>query len=442
MIRRRALIVAACAAVLLSGAWRLEARGGRGVGQEAPARPVAATLLQDTIDTKGLAAGRSLMDEMRAKPAAYTLDEQALNTLGYRYLGRNAFPEALAVFEFNVKCFPSSDNVYDSLAEAAVKAGDQARLEATLAGWQRAAPAKPEIVRRISDLRALQERYEEERRLAYKPGQPTGLQGPYLGQPVPGTEPRLFAKGLVSLAFFGDYAPTFAPDGREFYFTRSTEDRQQTIMVSRLGKDGWTVPEPFSRVEGFNAHEPHISLDGKRIYWGWMRPIPPGEPNVQNMDYGIWACERTSDGWSQPAFVGQAMFVTTARSGAVYATDHRELPDGYLARMRMVNGKFDGRDRFAGAIDHLRSASRRNMAHPGIAPDESYVLFDFGGQHLYVSFHQADGTWSEATDLADHGIPADAGIASVTPDGKYIFFGREGDLYWVSTALIDTLRPR
>jgi hypothetical protein len=32
-------------------------------------------------------------------------------------------------------------------------------------------------------------------------------------------------------------------------------------------------------------------------------------------------------------------------------------------------------------------------------------------------------------------------IASITPDGKYLFFRRNGDIYWVSTKIIEKLRP-
>jgi len=51
----------------------------------------------------------------------------------------------------------------------------------------------------------------------------------------------------------------------------------------------------------------------------------------------------------------------------------------------------------------------------------------------------ADGKWDAAKDLTKQGIPASASIASISPDGKYLFFTDKGDLYWVSTELIKNL---
>jgi glyoxylase-like metal-dependent hydrolase (beta-lactamase superfamily II) len=50
--------------------------------------------------------------------------EHEFNALGYRYLGENRIPDAKAAFELNVEISPESWNVYDSLAEANMAAGD------------------------------------------------------------------------------------------------------------------------------------------------------------------------------------------------------------------------------------------------------------------------------------------------------------------------------
>jgi tetratricopeptide (TPR) repeat protein len=53
------------------------------------------------------------------------LPEPAVNRLGYRVLGRSKNPAlAIAVFELNVKHYPKSVNVYDSLADGYLAAGD------------------------------------------------------------------------------------------------------------------------------------------------------------------------------------------------------------------------------------------------------------------------------------------------------------------------------
>ena len=95
-------------------------------------------------------------------------------------------------------------------------------------------------------------------------------------------------------------------------------------------------------------------------------------------------------------------------------------------------------------------------AHPFIAPDESYLIWDsereggFGDSDLYISFKQKGGAWSEAINMGS-AVNSDKwdAYASVTPDGKYILFNRaldddskEVDIYWVDASIIEELRPK
>jgi len=55
----------------------------------------------------------------------YVLDENEINGVGYLFLQRNKIKEAIAVFEMNVRGFPKSWNVYDSLGEAYLADGNK-----------------------------------------------------------------------------------------------------------------------------------------------------------------------------------------------------------------------------------------------------------------------------------------------------------------------------
>jgi ankyrin repeat protein len=402
--------------------------------------PSAAEIVGATLEKDGLAEAQAKFKELRAQAGKYTYVERDFNLLGYRFLQRNALPEAIAVFQMNVELFPESANNYDSLGEAYMAAGDKAEAKAN---YQRALAKDPNFTNAkdvLASFDSIFERAQNERKNAYRPGRQTGLKGPYFGQTPPGKTPQIFAPGIVSLLTTADYASTFSADGKEFYFTRG--GNPQVIMVCREEADGWTAPAPVTFSAGFSAHEPHLSLDNRRIYWGWFRPVPPGEPNLQHMDYGIWASDRTPEGWSAPKFVGQGMFVSSSKDGQIYVTDHSELPNGYLAKVKMVDGRFAEFERLHGGLDRLR-LQFTDIAHPAIAPDGSYIVFDVGGgPHLFVCFRNLDGTWSEAVDLSRHGIDPRGGIASISPDGKYLFFGTNGDLYWVSTSIIEDLKPR
>ena len=90
-------------------------------------------------------------------------------------------------------------------------------------------------------------------------------------------------------------------------------------------------------------------------------------------------------------------------------------------------------------------------------PDESNLIFDgereggFGDSDLYISFRQEDGSWGTAINLGD-AINTEAweAAATVTPDGKYLFFNRNigsdsyenVDIFWVDAKVIEDLRPK
>jgi tetratricopeptide (TPR) repeat protein len=52
------------------------------------------------------------------------LNEWMINDLGYRYLSKKKFTSAILLFQYNRSQYPNSYNVYDSLGEAFMKAGE------------------------------------------------------------------------------------------------------------------------------------------------------------------------------------------------------------------------------------------------------------------------------------------------------------------------------
>jgi hypothetical protein len=58
-------------------------------------------------------------------PGSNLVQEDFINALGYRLLGRNKPREAIEIFRFNTEAFPKSGNTYDSLAEAYLGTGEK-----------------------------------------------------------------------------------------------------------------------------------------------------------------------------------------------------------------------------------------------------------------------------------------------------------------------------
>ena len=286
--------------------------------------------------------------------------------------------------------------------------------------------------------------------LAIAGGFPAGTgqaaRGPYFGQKPPGAVPEVFAPGIVSTAAH-EFACSFTPDGKEFYFTRRETPRSPTlIMVSKYIDGVWTTPEaaPFNDQSSARPasmlFEPMVTPDGRRLYFSSDRPLPEqtgaGGPPMLN----IWYVELEGNDWSAPKNPGppfnpmKTMFVSMTKTGTIYTMDISEgMGREAIAVTRPVDGVYQPLEKLAAPVN-----VGTGSMYPYIAPDESYLLFSRrveqnAGNFLFVSFRKPDGTWGEpkAIDLG----PLQAGQATMSPDGKYMFFtaGERGksDIYWV-----------
>ena len=85
----------------------------------------AAARLYALIDEgAGEDAVRQVLAARGVKPPKYYYLEFQINAYGYRFLQADKVPQAVRMFKANVELFPDAWNVYDSLGEALVKAGD------------------------------------------------------------------------------------------------------------------------------------------------------------------------------------------------------------------------------------------------------------------------------------------------------------------------------
>ncbi|OGU60606.1 MAG: hypothetical protein A2V66_15290 [Ignavibacteria bacterium RBG_13_36_8] len=268
------------------------------------------------------------------------------------------------------------------------------------------------------------------------------LQGPYLGQKPPGMTPEIFAPGFISKSDSQEFAGTFSPDGKEFFFTRrpAFENAQgQRIWYTKEENGVWTEPAlaPFS-YDCFEL-EPYISPDGQRLYYGTSRPLP-GQINLNNMP-ATWVVSKTETGWGTPEFFAPLMMFTgETLNRELYFTD---LSIGGFIAVKKWNGtEYGSSEKMYENINYIESP-----AHPCISPDGSYLLYDGENRdirELYISFKKADDTWTKGSKL---GKDVNSGYgemcANISPDGKYLFFEsrRAGsmDIFWVSIKIIDEL---
>ncbi|WP_100640663.1 TolB family protein [Alteromonas facilis] len=264
-------------------------------------------------------------------------------------------------------------------------------------------------------------------------GQTGAIQGPYLGQTPPGAEVKVFAPGIVSTERY-TYGGTFTPDLNAFYFLRdSGTDNGVEFVVFENINNQWQE-SVISKPVG----QPMIAPSGKLMHLGRR--------------YKVW----TPDGWSDVKGLGASfevyriMRMTSSLAGTfVFDEVGSADGDGTIRYSRLI----DGERKHPLAFSKIINSGTFN-AHPFIAPDESYLLWDsrrengFGDSDIYISFKQKDGAWGEAINLGPT-INTDGwdAAASVTPDGKFLIFHRlnasgNANIYWADASIIKALRAQ
>jgi len=271
----------------------------------------------------------------------------------------------------------------------------------------------------------------------------TGLKGAYLGQRPPGFTPEVFAPGIVSTPTGWEAAISFVPGGEEMFFTRrlSIQGNENRILSMQVKNGTWTAPAPPPFATDAIEYEAFVAPDGRRIFYNSGRPKPGGSVAVGE----IWYSDRTAGGWSEARYLsdvinrGWVMFVTAARNGTLYFTAGYNRKFG-IYRSVLRNGEYQEPEFLHDEVNAVRGA------HPFVAPDESYLIFDaqpagMGKSQLFVSFRTADGNWTRAVKFdATINATYTENIPNVSPDGKYFFFHRNNDIYWVDARVIDRMR--
>jgi hypothetical protein len=183
-------------------------------------------------------------------------------------------------------------------------------------------------------------------------------------------------------------------------------------------------------------------VDGRRLFFSSDRPLQKGGPRKGDMD--LWVVDRLADSWAEPRNLGPAIngqsseyMPSVDRDGNLYF----ERNGLNVARWR--NGNYLPAETIGPGITNVH-----NLGHPFVAPDGSYILYDArrpGSSRslLFISYRVKDGSWSEGIRVFDRDDAREyESCPTVSPDGKFLFFGRDHDIYWASAAFIEERRPR
>ncbi|MCP4664189.1 MAG: DUF4440 domain-containing protein, partial [bacterium] len=283
----------------------------------------------------------------------------------------------------------------------------------------------------------------------------------YLGQAPPGHTAERFAPGVVSTEAI-EFAPAFAPDATELYFTRFDASFRGILMVMKREGDGWTAPQPAPFSGRYADGSSSFSPDGKRLFFQSKRPAAGTDEPREH--FALWVVERTEAGWSEPrdlvlpveSLAGEWNPSVTA-DGTVYfnATYSEETGGEGIFLSRLENGRYTMPERVGDSV----TAAGTVEVEPCIAPDESFLIFYSAGRadnlspqgnsgDLYIRFRNSDGTWTPARNLGERvNSTAEENWPRLSPDGGYLFFSSNRasengfpDIYWINAQIIEELR--
>jgi len=276
----------------------------------------------------------------------------------------------------------------------------------------------------------------------------TGLAGPYLGQKVPGIIPEVFAPGIVSK----DGAQSkllIAPDGLEIIYQNMTSaggsanDRKISFICIKMENGQWGLPIDIPFSLEFTNDEPSLSPDGQKLFFVSNRP-KDGINEPQRMP-DIWVSERVANVWGVPKHIG-----------APVNTDGVEVQPFYSTENILYFGRNDGiyfskysNEHFLEPVkldDNIFIGRVRGIC---ISPDNETLIVHsdmtggYGKWDLYISFKDQSGKWTELINMGNSINTEQPEVnATFSPDGKYLFFTRGDDIFWVSEKIIEELRPK
>jgi hypothetical protein len=257
----------------------------------------------------------------------------------------------------------------------------------------------------------------------------------YLNEPTPGNTPVLFGMGVVSVEGENTHACTFSPDGNMLIFSRYPEKKSYIMTFS----DGqWSDPkEAF-----FEGKETSITVDGNKVFY---------YKNGGDIYYN----EKTENGWGNSTSVGNVIntseteyYPSITSDGTLFFSRNSNWDNGRIMFSTFTEGKFNT------PVDIGLPVNNGGALHAYVAPDKSFMLFNsprtgsYTQLDIWLSFRNTDGSWTNPQNPGETiNSGADAILCpTVTPDGKYMFFtklvfsGNTGNVYWVSTHFIDSLR--
>ena len=277
------------------------------------------------------------------------------------------------------------------------------------------------------------------------------LKGPYLGQEPPGNTPEIFAPGLISTEDNFELNSVFSPRENIFMFSRRIDGAYKMFFSFKDSNDQWSEPQlagPSKTYPGHADVDMVFSQNQQWLYFISNRPL-----EGYSLDrYNIWRSRIGQYGLETPTPLSadingpdHELYPMIVADGSLYLSAQRDdsLGDRDSYRAQYNDGKFEKPVNLGPAIN-----STNSEGDIYVSPDESYLIHvsssrkdGYGQGDLYISFKQSDNTWGKSKNMGPLFNSAETDYCPMmTPDGKYFFFSRGGDVMWVSSEALDSFK--
>jgi Tol biopolymer transport system component len=262
-------------------------------------------------------------------------------------------------------------------------------------------------------------------------------------EPEVATTPELYGAGLFSTGAW-DFFMAWSPDQRDVFFCRATDDSSAfEILETRRGaRGGWSAPAHPPFAARWSNSDPHVTGDGRRVFFISNRPLPGDTGAAARKTYDIWYADRDAAAWGEARHLdalmndpdGNEWSPTVAATGNIYFGSNRPAGgrgDQDIWVSRLVRGVYLPPENLGDSIN-----TAGGEIEPWVAPDESYLIFSaigradgLGDYDLYISFRR-NGVWQRALHLPAP-INSEAGDLnpSVSPDGRYLYFSSSRSVF-------------
>jgi len=261
--------------------------------------------------------------------------------------------------------------------------------------------------------------------------------------PPPADSAVIFAPNVISSKGQWEEKICFSPDGIEMFFGRHPDAGanyfKPNLFTSKYKTGVWTRPDTAVFALGRIIGYPIMGLHGSHLYME--------EPALQKEGNALGSIGRSikeNGSWSEidiiiPEVPNKEGFgLAQITNDSTFYFHDRFDRIGYTSKLHS-DGTFAKAEPLPSVINPAVEIF--------VSPDNDYIIFQplNWSNQFHIVFRDEDDKWAMPIPFSAYfGDMKKSKVEGcgpyVSPDKKYFFFSREGDIYWVKADFIDVLR--